>query len=131
VDGERHGIAKQIEQACLETASTVEAALKPGARVSEVTEEGRRVVQASRLPGAGNALVFFHGLGLDHLDLDMAVGQERRDWTIEDRMVLAVHVLYPSDDRHRFYIEDTVVVGPDGATSLYAWSLDPIVGGGG
>jgi Xaa-Pro aminopeptidase len=126
VAGERTGVAAAIERLCVDVCAEVEAALVPGARVSQVMNLGLSRIAGSGLPGAASALVFCHSLGMDHNDMAFPVGQDRLDWTVEAGTVAALHVLFPGDERTRFYIEDTVVVSPGGGASLYEWSMDPI-----
>jgi Xaa-Pro dipeptidase len=128
VDGERSGVAARIERLCLDVCDEAEAAMRPGATVSTVMNAALSTMARSGLPGAAHALVFCHALGMDHNDMAYPVGRDRVDWGFEADNVVALHVLYPGDERTRFYIEDTVVVTPDGGASLYDWTMEPIRG---
>jgi Xaa-Pro aminopeptidase len=124
VDGQREGEAARIEAAAIESLKTIEAGLKPGARLSELQSAGREVFRRMNVPDPDRSLVFFHGLGLEHVDLEVpSLG--RYDLTLEKDMVVSIHVVYPGGSRDRFYIEDNAVTTDDGGKSLYTWGVDP------
>ena len=75
-----------------------------------------------------SAVVYFHGVGLDNSEFEWGTPA---DWTMERGMVVAAHILYPGDARHRSYIEEIGVVGPHGMERFFSWSVhEPLAGGG-
>ena len=104
--------------------------MRPGVKVSALQAKIRRVYRGFDLD-ADSVHIYFHGLGLSHSDLEqyVAEGQPYPDWSLENNMVVATHLLYPGGDRERYWVEDVVVVRPDGGESLYSWDFDPITGG--
>ena len=106
-------------------------AMRPGAKVSELQAKIRQVYRGFRLD-ADSVHIYFHGLGVSHSDLEQYVeeGKPYPDWSLEQNMVVATHLLYPGGDRDRYWVEDVVVVRPDGGESLYSWDFDPITGRG-
>ena len=46
------------------------AAMRPGARVSELQALAREAYRKAGLPNSSEAIIFFHGLGLSHMDLE-------------------------------------------------------------
>ena len=71
-------------------------------------------------------------MGLSHSDLEQTVeeGKPYPDYSLEEGMVLATHLLVPGGERSRYWAEDVVVVQPGGGESLYSWEFDPITGRG-
>jgi len=41
-------------------------------------------------------------------------------------MVVATHLLYPRDDRHRMWLEDVALMRADGAEPFFTWGFDAI-----
>lgn len=126
VGDERQGLAKRIEDACVTTMTEMEAAMVPGTHLSELQQVGRDVFRRHGVPGTEDILLFFHGIGLEHIDLEITSPAGRLDWKLEEGMVLSTHLVYPGDDRTRYYIEDNVVVEADGGASIYAWTFDSL-----
>jgi Xaa-Pro dipeptidase len=125
VDDQRAGMAARIQLACEEASLGVLGALRPGSGVHELQLLGREVFRKLEIPDHDRALVFFHGMGLDHTDIEIRGGSTTPNWQFEENMVIATHVSYPGDARTRYYIEDVAVVTPDGGKSLYAWGVEP------
>lgn len=132
VDGEPAGPAARLARATADAMAEIEAAMRPGARISQLQAVGRRVYRDAGAPEPERALIFFHGLGLSHMDLDLerwpANGQATPDWSLEEGMVVATHLLYPGDERGRLWLEDVGLVTRDGCRSFFTWGLDPIPG---
>lgn len=128
VDDERRGASLDIQKATMEATVRVTGAMRPGARVSTLQSMGRKVFEDMGVPNPEAALVFFHGLGLEHLDMEFST-TSRTDFAFEEGMSVAVHVSYPGDERQRYWLEDIVVITPEGGRSLYTWDLEPLVKG--
>lgn len=124
-DDERRGDAALIQRACEEAAMAILDGLRPGVGVHELMLSGREVFRKLKVPGADLALVFFHGMGLDHTDIEIRSSTTTADWTIEENMTLATHVAFPGDHRTRYYLEDVALVTPSGGKSLFTWDLEP------
>ncbi|MDH3451152.1 MAG: M24 family metallopeptidase [Gammaproteobacteria bacterium] len=130
VDGEPEGDAQRYLQATGEVAQALLSAMRPGARVSELQTLGREVYRKAGVPDADSALIFFHGLGLSHMDLELttADGEPIGDWALEQGMVVPLHLLYPGGERERSWLEDVVVVTADGGRPLFSWGFGPLTG---
>lgn len=128
VDGEPAGPAARTARATAEAMREIERAMRPGTRISTLQAVGRRVFRRFGVPEPELALIFFHGLGLSHMDLEQWTeeGKANTDWALEQGMVVATHLLYPGDDRHRMWLEDVALVRADGAEPFFTWGFDPI-----
>jgi Xaa-Pro aminopeptidase len=104
-------------------------AMRPGIKISELQRLGRAVYRKNGVAGADDVLIFFHGLGLSHMELEQfgADGVPNHDWQLEANMVVPLHILYPGDEHHRIWIEEVVRVTPDGGEPFFGWGLDPII----
>ena len=129
VDGELKGDAKQYANATAAAATAVMEAMRPGTRISELQRVGRAVYRTSGVTGADDVLIFFHGLGLSHMELEQFCvdGVPNHDWQLEANMVVPLHILYPGDEHHRIWIEEVVRVTPDGGEPFFSWGLDPLI----
>ena len=104
--------------------------MKPGARISQLQALGREAYRKAGVPDPAAALVFFHGLGLSHYDVELstAEGRSNTDWVLEANMVVPLHLLYPGGERERWWLEEVVHVTPEGGRPLFSWGFDPLVG---
>ena len=82
------------------------------------------------MPDAEKAIIFFHGLGLSHMDLELqdADGKANVDWVLEKGMVVPAHLLYPGGERERLWLEEVVVVENDGGRPLFNWGYEALTG---
>ena len=62
-------------------------AMRQGARISEMQARARHVYRRAGVPDPSSAVIFFHGLGLSHMDIEQtlavaptATGCRRRTW---------------------------------------------------
>jgi len=129
VDGEPEGGAKSYAAATSRVGEMLAEAMKPGARISELQSKGREIYRKEGVPDAEAALVFFHGLGLSHMDLEIATadGQPNGDWMLEENMVVPVHLLYPGGAHERIWLEEVLHITADGGRPLFSWGFDAIV----
>jgi Xaa-Pro aminopeptidase len=131
VDGEPRGDAKAYARATAAAGEALLEAMRPGARVSELQSTARAVYRKAGIADADAAVVFFHGLGLSHMDIEQstAEGKANSDWCLEDGMVVPMHLLYPGDEHHRIWLEEVALITAEGGKPLFSWGLDPIIGG--
>ena len=105
-------------------------AMRPGRRISDLAAMGREVYRKTGMADADSAFIFFHGLGLSHIDFELQHpdGRPYRDWVLEENMVLPVHLFHPGGERERAWLEEVVVVGADGGRPLFSWGFEPLTG---
>ncbi|MEQ8813287.1 MAG: M24 family metallopeptidase [Thalassobaculum sp.] len=122
--------ARKFADATAAVATDLLDAMRPGARVSELQARARSVYRKAGAPDPDAAVIFFHGLGLSHMDLEQttADGKPNADWTLEAGMVVPFHLLYPGGEHERMWLEEVVHVGPDGGRPLFSWGFDPLTG---
>ncbi|MGH6814312.1 MAG: M24 family metallopeptidase [Hyphomicrobiaceae bacterium] len=130
VDGEPQGGAKLFAKATVAVAEALLDAMRPGERVSALQAKARDVYRRAGVPDAAAAVIFFHGLGLSHMDIEQtaADGKPNVDWMLEEGMVAPVHLLYPGGEHERLWLEEVVVVGKDGGRPLFSWGFEPLAG---
>jgi Xaa-Pro dipeptidase len=131
VNDEVTGEARRIADASAAATDEMIAMMKPGVRISDLQRVGRETFQKYGVR-SDDAIVFFHGLGLEHNDLETAPGSEREaqdefDWTLQTGMIAACHIAYPGDLRERYFIEDIAIVTEHGGSSLFDWGNGPLV----
>lgn len=128
VDGGPEGAAGRPARATAEAAQVLLQAMRPGVRISALQALGRDVYRRHGLEHADRTLVFFHGLGLSHMDLEQftADGAANVDWRLEDGMVVPLHLLYPGGERDRMWLEEVALVRADGAQPFFSWGFDPV-----
>jgi Xaa-Pro aminopeptidase len=121
--------AKRLS-ATAEVGAALVDAMRPGARISELCAKGREVYRKAGMPDADGAFIFFHGLGLSHMDFEVQLpdGEPYRDWVLEENMVLPIHLFYPGGERDRAWLEEVAVVGADGGRPLFSWGFEPLTG---
>ena len=130
VEGEPEGGAKQFAKATAAVAGALLDAMRPGIRVSELQARARGVYRKEGVPDPASAVIFFHGLGLSHMDIEQttADGKANTDWMLEDGMVAPVHLLYPGGEHERLWVEEVVAVTKDGGRPLFSWGFEPLTG---
>lgn len=130
VEGEPEGGAKQFAQATARVGEALLDAMRPGAKISALQATAREVYRKCGVPDANAAVIFFHGLGLSHMDVEQttADGKSNGDWALEEGMVAPVHLLYPGGEHERLWLEEVVHVTRHGGRPLFSWGFDPIAG---
>ena len=131
VDEQLSGTSAEVAHATTAAIAELVQAMRPGVRVSQLQAKIRGVYKGFGIDPE-SVHIYFHGMGLSHSDLEQYVeeGKPYPDWALESNMVVATHLLYPGSDRQRYWVEDVVVVRPDGGESLYSWDFNPITGKG-
>ena len=130
VGGEPEGAGKRNAEATARVAEELLAAMRPGVRISALQALAREVYRKAGLPRPEEAGIFFHGLGLSHMDLEQrtAEGQANHDWVLEKTMVVPLHLLVPGGERERYWLEEVVVVTESGGRPLFTWGFGPLAG---
>ena len=131
VDGEPEGDAKRWSRATTAVAETLVAAMKPGAKIIELQALARATYRKAGVPDPDRALIFFHGLGLSHMELELMTSDGQAhggNWTLEEGMVAPMHLLYPGGQFDRSWCEEVVEIRADGGRPLFSWGYDPLVG---
>jgi Xaa-Pro dipeptidase len=129
VEGEPEGGAKLFAKATAQVGEALLDAMRPGAKISELQACARQVYRRAGVPDAASAVIFFHGLGLSHMDIEqtLADGRPNGDWVLEENMVAPVHLLYPGGEHERIWLEEVVHVTKDGGRALFSWGFEPLV----
>jgi Xaa-Pro dipeptidase len=129
--GEPEGEGKRNAAATERAAEALLHAMRPGAKVSSLQSLARAAYRKAGLSDADRALIFFHGLGLSHMDIEQrtAEGKPNSDWTLEEGMVVPMHLLVPGGEHERYWLEEVVAVTPDGGRPLFSWGFKPLSAG--
>ncbi len=131
VDGEPEGDAKRWANATSAVAETLLAAMKPGARIRDLQALARATYRKAGVTDPDSAIIFFHGLGLSHMELELMTSDGAvpgGDWVLEEGMVAPIHLLYPGSQFDRSWCEEVVEIRSDGGRPLFSWGFDPITG---
>jgi Xaa-Pro dipeptidase len=129
VDDAPRAEARRVADATAAAMGALQEAMRPGARLSRLQAVGRAAFRRAGLDAADRAFIFFHGLGLEHIDMEVV--DSHQDWSLEDGMVVSAHLQVPGDDRHRSWLEEIFLVTPAGGEPFFGWDHRPIVGDGG
>ena len=109
VEGEPEGDAKRWAKATSAVAETLIAAMKPGTRIRDLQALARSTYRSAGVPDPDRAIVFFHGLGLSHMEFELMTSDgTARDssWVLEEGMVAPIHLLYPGGQFDRSWCEE-------------------------
>jgi Xaa-Pro dipeptidase len=130
VGGQPSAETRRRAAAMAAACETLLGAMKPGAKVSELQAKARAAFRKAGAD-ADSAAIFFHGLGLSHMELEqtLADGRPNGDWALQAGMVVPMHLLLPGGESERFWLEEVAAVGPDGGRPLFSWGPDPLTGG--
>lgn len=128
VGDEPSGAAKPIASATQVVAETLLEAMRPGAKISELQALSRAAYRKAGVSNADAAVIFFHGLGLSHMELELthSDGRANSDWQLEEGMVVPMHLLYPGGATERYWLEEVVHVTKDGGRPLFSWGFGPL-----
>lgn len=120
--------AQVIADGVANAMAAIEEALRPGTRLSQLQAAARHALRTSGVASAEDAFIFFHGLGLEHIDME--VTESHQDWAVEDGMVVSAHLQVPGDERERGWLEEIFLVTRDGGQAFFTWDHAPLVGSG-
>ena len=126
VDTAPAGDSATVAQATAAAMEALQEAMRPGARLSQLQAVGRAAFRKAGLANADEAFIFFHGLGLEHIDMEIT--DSHQDWALEHNMVVSAHLQVPGDDRHRGWLEEIFLVTPAGGEPFFSWDHAPLVG---
>jgi Xaa-Pro aminopeptidase len=129
--GEPQGEGRRWADATNAVAQTLLEAMKPGARIKDLQALARATYRKAGVPEPERALVFFHGLGLSHMELELvsAGGQVRGgNWVLEEGMIAPVHLLYPGGQFDRSWCEEVVEITNAGGKPLFSWGWGALTG---
>ena len=117
VDDQPRGLGRQIADATAVAMAEVQNAMRPGVKISELEAKGRQAYRRAGISNADQVFIFFHGLGLEHIDMEVL--ESRHDWSLEEGMVVSAHLQVPGDDRSRNWLEEIFHVKKDGGEPLF------------
>ena len=121
--------ARVIADGVANAMAAIEEALRPGTRLSQLQSRARAALRQSGVGTCSEeAFIFFHGLGLEHIDMEIT--ESREDWAVEDGMVVSAHLQVPGDERHRGWLEEIFLVTPNGGQAFFSWDHAPLTGSG-
>jgi Xaa-Pro aminopeptidase len=128
VGGEPQGDGKRNLRATALVAEELMAAMRPGTRPSELQAKGRELYRKAGVADAESAIVFFHGLGLSHMDVEQttANGRANTDWPFEAGMVVPLHIVYPGGESSRAWLEEVALVTEHGGEPFFGWGYEPL-----
>jgi Xaa-Pro dipeptidase len=118
--------ARVIAQATAAAMGALQEAMRPGLRLSQLQANARSAFRKAGLNNADDAFIFFHGLGLEHIDMELRDSHE--DWALEEGMVVSAHLQVPGDDRHRGWLEEIFLITASGGEPFFTWDHQPISG---
>ncbi|WP_308340304.1 aldehyde dehydrogenase family protein [Variovorax sp. ZS18.2.2] len=119
IDADPSPTARRNWAATVASLAEINRAARPGARTGELAEIGHRIFRKHGLNDDG-VLIYFHGLGLDHVDMDLSA-HPRGDWPLERDSMLTTHIYCPGASDERVFIEDIVHVRDNGIERLFTW----------
>jgi Xaa-Pro aminopeptidase len=128
VDGEPSRDFAPLAQAASDAVREIESSMRPGDKISQLESRGRRVFERSGVCEQDELLIYFHALGLDHVDQELPFG--RPDWAVEQGMVISTHLAVRGDRKHRLFLEDVGLITPDGVDPFFTWGHQPLTGRG-
>ena len=128
VEGEPEGGAKLFAKATAQVGEALLDAMRPGREDQPAAGARPRGLPRAGVPDPASAVIFFHGLGLSHMDIEqtLADGRPNGDWVLEENMVAPVHLLYPGGEHERIWLEEVVHITKDGGRPLFSWGFDPL-----
>jgi Xaa-Pro dipeptidase len=128
VGGETGSAGRRNLRATAAAAEALLEAMRPGARPSSLQSVAREAYRKAGVPDPHAAAVFFHGLGLSHMDIEQttADGAPNHDWVLEAGMVVPMHLVYPAGERERAWVEEVVLITEHGCEPFFGWGFEPL-----
>jgi Xaa-Pro dipeptidase len=124
VGGEAQGEGKRNLHATATVAAQLISEMKPGKRPSELQARGRSLYRKAGVADPDAAVIFFHGLGLSHWDIDGT----SPDWPFEAGMVVPLHMVVPGGESSRAWLEEVVLITAQGGEPFFGWGYEPLHG---
>jgi Xaa-Pro dipeptidase len=128
VDDSPRAESRRIGSAVAAATSSLQDSMTPGVRLSQLQATARDTLRQFDLGNADEAFIFFHGLGLEHIDMEIT--SSHQDWALEAGMVVSAHLQVPGDDHQRGWLEEIFLVTPSGGEPFFTWDHAPISGDG-
>jgi Xaa-Pro aminopeptidase len=122
VGGEPTAEGRRNLRATAQVSEQLISEMKPGKRPSELQARGRELYRKAGVADPESAVIFFHGLGLSHWDIDGATS----DWPFEAGMVVPLHVVYPGGEASRAWLEEVALITPAGGEPFFGWGYEPL-----
>jgi Xaa-Pro aminopeptidase len=122
VGDEPQGEGKRNLRATAQVAEQLIAEMKPGTRPSALQTRGRELYRKAGVADADAAVIFFHGLGLSHWDVE----ERTADWRFEAGMVVPLHMVYPGGETSRAWLEEVVLITEQGGEPFFGWGYEPL-----
>lgn len=123
VGGEPSAEGKRNLGATAQVAEQLISEMKPGKRPSELQGRGRELYRKAGVSDADAAVVFFHGLGLSHWDIE----ERTSDWRFEAGMVVPLHMVYPGGEASRAWLEEVALITEQGGEPFFGWGYEPLL----
>lgn len=123
VGGEPQGEGKRNLRATAQVAAQLVSEMKPGTRPSMLQAKGRELYRKAGVADAEAAVIFFHGLGLSHWDVE----DRTADWRFEAGMVVPLHMVLPGGETDRAWLEEVVLITGQGGEPLFGWGYEPLL----
>jgi Xaa-Pro aminopeptidase len=124
VGGEGSAPGQRNAQATSAAMEEIVSAARPGATISSLQAAARQAFRRAGGENADSVFIFFHGLGLEHIDMELT--SSRQDWHLETGMVVSAHIQVPGDDRSRSWLEEIMLVTPNGGEPFFSWGHEPL-----
>jgi Xaa-Pro aminopeptidase len=123
VGGEQRAEGRRNLGATAFVAEQLVSDMKPGTRPSELQGRGRELYRKAGVPDADAVVIFFHGLGLSHMDVE----QTTADWRFEAGMVVPLHMVVPGGESSRAWLEEVVLITEQGGEPFFGWGYEPLL----
>ena len=118
------GYSEVVASATAAAMGELQVAMRPGIRLSQLQARARAAFRLAGLRNADDAFIFFHGLGLEHIDME--VTDSHQDWALEKGMVVSAHLQVPGDDHQRGWLEEIFLVTDFGGEPFFTWDHGPL-----
>jgi Xaa-Pro aminopeptidase len=126
VEGEDSSDGTVNARATAEAMCEIQRRARPNTTISNLQAAARDTFRRAGGQGSEAVFIFFHGLGLEHIDIELT--SSRQDWQLEAGMVVSAHLQVPGDDRTRSWLEEILLITPDGGEPFFTWGHEPLEG---
>lgn len=118
VGGNPNPVTEKNWEATVAATREMANASRTGTKISELSRIGFETFAKFGHDEKG-LIIFFHSLGLDHIDQDLSHGM--KDWALQRDMVYSIHIAFPGDENQRLFIEDILHVKDDCSDRIFTW----------